>query len=141
MDTVDGAPDAATEANSLAGERPRISRSIWHPWYAKAWWIGVALYWAGKLGSWFSPGLDTFYASAAAGYLNVVFLPFTPLIVLGLGYVGAWMDHYRWKWVSEPREELAPRRSVGGYIDPLADPLDPRSPKYWHRHNHNRARH
>jgi len=141
MDPDSVASDSSTEAVDCFRPRPRMSQWAWSPWYAKLWWACSALYWSGKLASWFSPDLDTVYTSAAAGYLNVAFYPLVPLIVLGVGYVGDWMDYYRWEWVSEPHEELSPKRSVGGYIDPMVDPLDPKSPRYWARHDRGHARH
>ena len=128
-DSVDSG--SSTEAVDASRPRPRMSQWIWRPWYAKLWWGCAALYWSGKLGAWFSPDLDTVYTSAAAGYLNLAFYPFVPLIVLGVGYVGDWMDYYRWEWVSEPREELFPKRSVGGWRDPYSDPANPRSGPLW----------
>lgn len=134
----------STEADELAppgndinisdkAERPRASRWLWRPWYAKLWWAGAALYWTGKIGSYWSPILEDFYTTALAGYLNVLFYPLTALMVLGVGFIQAWMEFRGLEWGPPARNDALPRRSVGGFIDPMADPLDPRSPVYWHR--------
>ncbi|MFB0875652.1 MULTISPECIES: hypothetical protein [unclassified Sphingobium] len=116
-------------------ERPRASRWLWRPWYAKLWWAGAALYWTGKIGSYWSAILDDLYTTALAGYLNVLFYPLTALMALSIGFIRVWMGYRGWEWGPPADEQLFPKRSVGGYLDPMADPLDPRSPKHSRRHN------
>ncbi|WP_157220937.1 hypothetical protein [Flavisphingomonas formosensis] len=112
-------------------ERPRASQWLWRPWYAKLWWAGAALYWTGKIGSYWSPIVDNFYTTALAGYLNVLFYPLTALMVLGVGFIHAWMDYRGLEWEPPADEQQFSKRSVGGFRDPIADPLDPRSPSHW----------
>jgi hypothetical protein len=120
-------------------EPPHATEWLWRPWYAKLWWSAIVIYWGGRLLALFLPTLALLYENALAGVLNILFFPPTLLIVLGIGFVGAWMDHYRWEWVASPDAGLHPRRSVGGYLDPVVDPLDPRSSKFWHRAGHGRS--
>lgn len=115
-------------------DRPRASDWLWKPWYARVLWGSCAVYWAGALGSFWSPALDRLYTTALAGYLNLLFYPLTPLLVLGVGFVHAWMDFKGLEWGPPNHEQLFPKRSVGGFLDPMADPLDPRSPLYLRKH-------
>jgi hypothetical protein len=126
---------SASEAASPMAKRPRASSCLWRPWSAKLWWGLSAIYWVGKLGSYWSQALDDFYSTAFAGYLNIFLYPITILMVLGVGFVHAWMDHRGLEWGPPTHDQLFPKRSVGGFLDPMADPLDPRSPRYWHRHD------
>ena len=131
MDPADDTSEQV-EANAIAvPSRPRASAWLWRPWYAKLWWACIAVYWTGKLASYWSPALDDAYSTALAGYLNIALYPFTALIVLGVRFVPVWMEHHGWVWVEPSREQMFPKRSVGGYLDPMADPLDPRSPRHW----------
>jgi hypothetical protein len=123
------------EPAPAARRRPRMSAWLWHPWYAKLWWVLAAVYWTGKLGSYWSETLNGFYSTAFAGYLNIGLYPMTILMVLGVRFVHAWMDYKGLEWGPPTDELLFPKRSVGGFRDPMADPLDPRSPRYWHRHD------
>jgi hypothetical protein len=135
MDPV-GATSEQVESNASAvRSRPRASAWLWRPWYAKLWWACIAIYWAGKLASYWRPALDDAYSTALAGYLNIALYPFTALMVLGVRFVPAWMDYHGWEWVEPSREQMFPKRSVGGYLDPMADPLDPRSPRHSRRHH------
>lgn len=107
---------------------------LWRPWYAKLWWIAIAVYWIGKAVSFTVPALDEFYTSALAGFLNVAFFPPLALMVLGLGFARAWFARSDWEFVEPTHEQMFPRRSVGGMRDPCADPLDPRSGAlHWRR--------
>ncbi|API58651.1 hypothetical protein BSL82_04440 [Tardibacter chloracetimidivorans] len=119
------------ESVDLTRKRPRVSASMWQPWYAKLWWGASASYWTGKLISFCNPSLDELYTSAVAGYLNLVFYPVTAFMVLGVGFLRAWMDFNGWEWGPPTGDQLFPKRSVGGFRDPMADPLDPRSPSHW----------
>lgn len=130
-ESIDHAPPGETKASA----RPKASTWLWHPWYAKLWWGAGLLYWSCKLLSYWSSILDALYATALAGMLNVFFFPPTIAMVLGSGLVRAWMDYKGLEWGPPTRDHLFPKRSVGGFVDPMADPLDPRSPKYWQRHH------
>lgn len=107
---------------------------FWQPWYAKLWWIGIAVYWIGRAVSFSVPALDEFYTSALAGFLNIAFFPPLALMVLGLGFARAWFAQSDWEFVEPTQEQMFPKRSVGGMRDPCADPLDPRSGAlHWRR--------
>ncbi|MCM3421186.1 hypothetical protein [Sphingopyxis alaskensis] len=73
--------------------RPPVARNwLWKPWYAKLWWAAIPVYWTGAVASLKVPALAEFYTSALAGYLNMLFFPPTALLVLGFGFVKAWLD-------------------------------------------------
>jgi hypothetical protein len=72
--------------------QPAAGDWLWRPWYAKLWWAAIPIYWAMAAASLKIPALATFYSSAAAGFLNVVFFPPTALLVLGFGFARAWLD-------------------------------------------------
>lgn len=131
MGPVDVMSEQAELDASAVRSRPRASAWLWRPWYAKLWWASIAIYWTGKLASYWSPVLDDAYSTAVAGYLNIALYPFTALMVLGVRFVPAWMEYHGWEWVEPSHDQLFPKRSVGGYLDPMADPLDPRSPNHW----------
>lgn len=132
MELEDAAYEQAAEPEAAPREQPRAADWLWRPWYAKVWWALIAMYWGVRLVSLYVPALEALYDNALAGYLNIAFFPSTLLLLLGIGFVGDCMDYYRWEWVVTPELGLHPRRSVGGFIDPYTDPLDPRSgAKYW----------
>lgn len=124
--------EASESTNRPQRDRPNASDWLWRPGYAKLWWAAIAVYWSGKLGSYWSSVLDDVYTTALAGYLNIVFYPFTALMVLGASFVHSWMEYRGLEWGAPSHDQLFPRRSVGGFRDPMADPLDPRSLQYWH---------
>lgn len=72
--------------------QPKPAAWLWRPWYAKLWWAAIPIYWAAAAASLKIPALATFYSSAAAGFLNAAFFPPTALLVLGFGFVRAWLD-------------------------------------------------
>lgn len=100
---------------------------VWRPWYAKLWWLGTVVYWAGMAVSFYVRPMKDFYSTALAGYLNVCFYPPVILMLLGLGFVRAKITGG--DWVITPGDPGANRfnRSVSGSLDPYTDPLDPRS--------------
>lgn len=133
----DSAPNENCEAdvpNSAA--RPRAATWLWHPWYAKLWWAGIALYWSGMAATFALPALDAYYSSPLAGLLNILFFPLLALIILGLGFARAWFAWSDWEFVEPSHEQMFPKRSVGGMRDPASDPLDPRSGALHRRHFH-----
>src|SRR3546814_17960880 len=69
-----------------------LFRSLCKPWYAKLWLAAIPVYWTGAVASLKVPALAEFYTSALAGYLNMLFFPPTALLVLGFGFVKAWLD-------------------------------------------------
>ena len=132
------ATDDPVEANfEVAGiEHPRARSWLWRPWYAKLWWACIACYWVGKLALYWYRPLGDFYSTAFAGYANIAFYPFTALLVLGARFIPVWMSCRGWEWRTPSHDELASKRSTGVLRDPYSDPLDPRCPRYWRRHNH-----
>jgi hypothetical protein len=131
MDPVDPMSEQVESNASTVRPRPQASAWLWRPWYAKLWWACIAIYWTGKLASYWSPALDDAYSTALGGYLNIVLYPFTALMVLGVRFVPAWMDDHGWESVEPSREQMFPKRSIGGQRDPASDPLDPRSGSLW----------
>jgi len=117
-------------------DRPLASAWLWRPWYAKLWWVSMLFYWGGKLASLWSEAVAQYYATALAGYLNILLYPFTALMVLGVGFAKAWMDYRGFEWGPPSQEQLFPKRSVGGLRDPYSDPLDPKSGMLHWRHFH-----
>lgn len=132
-------PDSVSNENaeddvSVEMVGPDAAAWLWHPWHAKAWWAGIALYWSGMAAIFALPSLDTFYASTLAGLLNILFFPPLVLMVLGIGYARAWFAWSDWEFVEPTHEQMFPKRSVGGMRDPASDPLDPRSGAlHWRR--------
>ncbi|QCI92395.1 hypothetical protein [Novosphingobium sp. EMRT-2] len=136
---MDPANDTAADNNQMdegASLRPKASDWLWRPWYARLWWAVIGIYWAGNVGSIYSPVLDQFYSSALAGFLNVAFFPPLALMVLGLGFAREWFEWSDWEFVEPTHEQMFPKRSVGGRRDPYSDPLDPRSGMLHWRHFH-----
>jgi hypothetical protein len=125
---MDGVVDTKVQATM-----PRASDWIWRPLYAKFWWSGVSLWWTAFMASPRNSLLADFFDTPAAGYLSVLFLPFAPLLVMGAGFLRAWLRAYQKNWESEALEEDADFFPVnlGGLgcsidtIGPCLDPLDP----------------
>jgi hypothetical protein len=86
-----------------------------------------------------SPALSAFFSTAFAGFLNVVFYPFAALLVLGVGFVPAWLDVWRAQWDAEPPmvddSDAYWRDGNDDHcideIGPCLDPFDPRSVALW----------
>ena len=140
MDPETASPESSDPTCEPQRDRPRATDWLWHPGYAKVWWACIAVYWTGKLGSYWSQTLDDLYTTALAGYLNVIFYPLTALMVLGVGFVHAWMDQKGLEWGPPSHDQLFPKRSIGGWRDPASDPLDPRSGNLWTGSPENRAK-
>lgn len=116
-----------------AAPSPRIGTWVWSPWYARIWWLCIVVYWSGRALAMYCKELDRFYMSTLAAYLNLVFMPMTPFLLLGIGFAWAWMDHHGLEFGAPDSDHMRPTRSVGGWLDPMSDPLDPRSPLYQRR--------
>lgn len=129
-------PDTTDDPAVPKRVRPRASDWLWRPWYAKLWCTCIAIYCTGKLGSYWSPALDEIYMTALAGYLNVILYPLTALMLLGVGFVHAWIDYMGLEWGPPTHDQLFPKRSAGGLRDPYSDPLDPKSGMLHWRHFH-----
>lgn len=109
----------------------RASNWLWRPWYAKLWWAAIPIYWLAMTASLKVSLLAEFYASALAGFLNVLFFPMTAFLVLGVGFARAWFASVDWEFV-EPTHEEVFRRPL---IDPYTDPNDPLSGAIYRRHH------
>lgn len=138
-------PDFAPNANEpLAPAEAlaplRVADYLWRPWYAKLWWSLIPVYWIGAAASSALSELAQFYDSALAGYLNILFLPLTAIVILGFGYARAWLD--RAEWVEHEGNALALSLTgrQPGVPPPEFDTLDPRSGFLWINHPRNRER-
>lgn len=119
--------------------RPAAADWLWRPWYAKLWWAAIPIYWAVAAASLKVPALRAYFESAFAGYLNVLFFPFTAMLVLGFGFARAWLDTPaadEWEPLTATeieelqemeifRDDWSARRP--GQPDPAFDIYDPRS--------------
>jgi len=118
---------------------PTAGDWLWKPWYAKIWWAAIPLYWAIATASLKIPALTSIFETALAGYLNVLFFPMTALLVLGFGFVRAWLE----AWGADEGPPLT-EKEIGeleenqmlhedwlkrrpGQPDPAFDIYDPRS--------------
>lgn len=111
-------------------DRTAVSRWLWAPWYARAWWAAIPVYWLGMVASLKLPALEAFYSSALAGFLNVAFFPMTALLVLGVGYVRNLAGPIDWN--SDIDHDALFKLPL---IDPYTDPIDPRSGAIYARHH------
>lgn len=122
---------------------PRAADYLWHPWYAKLWWTAIPIYWL-PAGSPF--GIDflaDFYNSSVGLYLNLVFLPITALLVLGLGYARKWRESEHWVEISDSEHNRASafyRRSPAS-PPAYADPVSSLYGSIWYESAESRARH
>ncbi len=120
--------DSATNADEPINAteevvRLRAADYLWHPWYAKLWWAAIPVYWLPAGGIFKIDLVTEFYSSAAAVYLNILFLPLTALVVLGFGYARAWRESAEWIEGELPQHNRSSifYRRVGGppaYLDP-----------------------
>ncbi|MCP3732700.1 hypothetical protein M9978_19975 [Sphingomonas sp. MG17] len=121
--------DPAIEAETAATTPPlRIGDYLWHPWYAKAWWIAIPLYWL-PAGTAMEPAMQRFYTSGFGIATNIILMPITAGLVLGFGYLrrllaegepaDTWFDYD----VGEYRKP--------GMSHPTMDETDPRSGPQW----------
>lgn len=109
--------------------RPRAADYLWRPWYAKLWWAAIPTYWLGMAVSSFVPVLGDFFASALAGFLNVLFYPFIALLVLGAGFARAWLDCI--EWGGESRAVMHDELFRRPHYDPYTDPGNPLSGAFY----------
>ncbi|BAV63207.1 hypothetical protein [Sphingobium cloacae] len=98
--------------------RLKLADWLWRPWYAKAWWAAIPVWWTGMAVSTKVAPLEVFYDSALAGFLNVAFFPMTALMVLGVGFVQQWLA------------SVSPR----GDGVPLSDDEAARIARLWEQH-------
>jgi len=79
------------QATEPAAPQLKAADWLWRPWYAKAWWAAIPVWWIGMAASTKIAPLEAFYDTALAGFLNVLFFPMTALMVLGVGYAQNWL--------------------------------------------------
>lgn len=108
--------DSNAQKVSIEANRADLLRAsdwLWKPWYAKLWWAAVPVYWIGAIASMEAPALRGLYESVLFAYFNIAFMPFTPLVVLGVGYAREWMGPIEWggplddDWMGRRREAEA----------------------------------
>ncbi|MBN8818664.1 MAG: hypothetical protein J0I80_08085 [Sphingomonas sp.] len=113
--------------------RPRVADYLWHPWYAKLWWVAIPIYWL-PAGAPFGIGfLADFYTSGVGLYLNLVFLPVTALAVLGFGFARRWRESEAWSetYSIEHSRTSALHQRTPGSPPAYMDPLSPLSGSIW----------
>lgn len=110
---------------------------IWRPLYARLWWSAVPLYWVAMAASLRVEFLATFYDSAFAGFVNVLFFPPLVALILSYGFFKAWLATAKFDPDFDPGEQaeafLVRRRNRYGPCGMLRefDPLDPASGAIW----------
>jgi hypothetical protein len=112
-----------TAADASRVELLQLRGYVWRPWYAKAWWIAIPLYWmpAGLPGfDWFRP----LYVSSLGIFLNVVLTPLVAFLILGFRYFQLRLNLADREWRAD-LTYTARRRRGGPHWS--IDPLDPRS--------------
>jgi len=105
-------------ATKPAAAQLKAADWLWRPWYAKAWWAAIPLWWIGMAASTKIAPLEAFYDGALAGFLNVPFFPLTALMVLGVGYVQQWVAGF----------------ASQGDAAPLSDEAQARIAELWEEH-------
>lgn len=140
MDATDGSLVKETQAGTEQEKRLMVRGWVWRPWYAKLWWLGTVIYWAGMALSFYVHPMKDFYSTALAGYLNVCFYPPAILMILGLGFLRAKIARGDWVIVAGDPPLHRFNRSESGSLDPYSDPLDHRSGSLWVGSPQNRAR-
>lgn len=136
MDTVDPI-DRDEPVAKAATHRPRLIDWIWRPWYAKLWWIAIALFWLGAITiPWLGVQRLPVDASVLLGvalFLN----PQAALPVLGFGYARKLLKYYRDQEDSDTDFDEDMNRhddfshglfGRSRFMSYLSDPADPRSP-------------
>lgn len=128
------------QATEPAAPQLKAADWLWRPWYAKAWWAAIPVWWIGMAASTKIAPLAAFYDSALAGFLNVLFFPMTALMVLGFSYVQQWLAGFASQGEGGPLSDEAKARIArlweeheGGMEDLHAttDMFDPRSGPLW----------
>lgn len=130
MNETDG---EATASNRIeVSSAPRVGDWLWRPWYAKLWWISIAVFWT--VGG-VAACLDIRSFPPRSGYfdyLAMVLHPQAALPVLGFGYILKLFATQDTVLSEDDADEdlYAGNGSMGFHrpLDYLADPTDPRSP-------------
>ncbi|WP_257554556.1 hypothetical protein [Sphingobium sp. CFD-2] len=128
--------DTKTVVHGTGQPQRKLADWLWRPWFAKLWWIAIPAWWVGMAVSSVVAPLESFYDSALAGFLNVLFFPMTALMVLGLGFAQQWLARRPIYGDGEgsPQFDINPdpfwseigTRKIGHPL-PLVDMYDPRS--------------
>jgi hypothetical protein len=101
---------------------------LWRPWYAKAWWVGIPLYWL-AMGEPTRPAfLNGFADSGYAIFTHVIFLPITAILILGFGYFRNLFEHRPVRLPANYDIGYGPR--MVGRPHPSVDEYHPASPVY-----------
>lgn len=100
------------QATEPAAPQLKAADWLWRPWYAKAWWAAIPVWWIGMAASTKIAPLEAFYDSALAGFLNVLFFPMTALMLLGLGYAQQWVAGFSATGGSTPMSDEAAARTT-----------------------------
>lgn len=110
---------ADKQATEPAAPQIKAADWLWRPWYAKAWWATIPVWWIGMAASTKVAPLEAFYDSALTGFLNLLFFPMTAVMVLGVGYAQHWLA------------AVAPQ----GEGEPLTDEARVRIARLWEQHD------
>ncbi len=106
----------------------RAADYLWRPWYAKAWWIAIPLYWL-PAGTTRGAALEAFYSSKYALATNLLFLPITAILILGFGYFVRLLDEGA---AVDPLEDVGfGTRREPGFPHPTMDEFNPMSGPLW----------
>jgi len=124
VDDVDNIDQTHLKPDAIAY---RLVHFIWKRPIAKVLWLMTSAFWGGGAIALFDPAFAAIYSSAFAGLLYSVLFPPLVFLYLAIGWARQEIDAGR--IVLQPAD-ISRRRSVGGWSDPAADPLDPRSPNH-----------
>jgi hypothetical protein len=124
--------DAGTEPRQdepklkVAGHR--LGYFLWRRPAVKCLWLLCTIFWVGGAIGLLVPAVGILYDTAFAGLLCSVLFPPLVFLYLAIGWARQEIDAGRIALgpAAPPRD-----RSVGGWSDPMVDPLDPRSPLHW----------
>lgn len=129
MPTETATNQTDVRAAGVTRQRSRARDYFWRPWYAKAWWLAIPVYWLPAGGPTRIDALAGFYESGWAILPNIVFIPITALLVLGFGYCK------RLYAEAEPFDEMDEEDLLGrgqpGRPSPTMDMFNPRSGPLW----------
>lgn len=110
-------------------EMPRARDYFWRPWYAKAWWAGIPLYWL-AIGDPTRPAfLNSFANSGYAFIAGMFFMPVPAILILGFGYFGKLLDNGT-LGPYQPHYDIGFGPRLSGRPHPSVDELHPASPVY-----------
>lgn len=140
MDKLDEIASEPGNEQMQVFPRLQVGDWIWRPWYAKLYWAAELFYWSLFLISWQLGMFREFFHSEAADYLGLILHPFTAAAILGFGFVRAFLTAQSWEGVEGEGAAGQRRKSIGGLMNPHADPLDPRYGMNWVGSPRTRAR-